>query len=107
MPAPEWEDLSEFLDEDDFADRAIFTPIAEGDAFEVVGIFDDPYYNPELGEYDFDIREPRFTCAEADVANVQRSMICTIGTQTYQVEKVKPDGTGMAIVKLAEPQVYP
>lgn len=101
MPAPAWEDLDEFLDPDEFADVAVIT-LQGGDTLQVTGIYDDPYLNAELGEYDMDTSRPRFTCAEADVVGVTRGDIAVIDGQEFDIlSSPQSDGTGMAILDLA------
>lgn len=100
MTAPTWEDLDEFLSVDDFATVARF--VTEAGDQQVIGIFDEPYFNVELGEYDMATGEPRFTCNEADVLGVRRNDECIISGVSYCVDHdPHPDGTGIAVVKLS------
>ncbi|MDO4231407.1 MAG: hypothetical protein Q4D19_04680 [Lautropia sp.] len=48
-----WENLDTFLDPDDFAIRVTLR-LQAGGARVVRAIFDDPYLNAELGEYELD-----------------------------------------------------
>jgi len=64
-------------------------------------IFDEPYLNPQLGEYDMETREPRFTCKESDVRGLARGDTVDVHGKTFDVLAVEPDGTGIAIVRLA------
>lgn len=101
MPAPAWEDLGEFLDVDEFATEATIT-LQGGGTLQVTGIYDDPYLNAELGEYDMDTSRPRFTCAESAVPGVARGDTIEIGGTTYDVMSApQSDGTGMAMLDLA------
>lgn len=101
MPKPAWEDLDEFLDVDEFAVEATVS-LHGGATRRVRGIFDDPYLNAELGEYELDTNRPRLTCKESDVADVRRGDTVTIDGQTYDVmTSPQPDGTGMALLQLA------
>ena len=103
MPAPDWEDLTAFFDVTEFADMATIT-LAGGQVLEVAGIYDDPYLNAQLGEYQMDISEPRFTCRESDVLGVGRGDVVAIGGKTYDVMTApQSDGTGIAVLKLASP----
>ena len=100
MPAPAWEDLEDFLSVDDFATVARFTTVSGERA--VTGIFDEPYFNAETGEYDLATGEPRFTCKESDVIGVRRNDACIVNGVPYSVDHDPyPDGTGMAVVKLS------
>lgn len=109
MPKPAWEDLSVFLQTQDFADTAAIqrqAPIGGGDVPEVDhvdGIFDDPYMDAQTGEYQMDTREPRFWCQESHVAGVRRGDTAVIDGRTFDImSEPQSDGTGMAMLKLEE-----
>jgi len=107
MPAPDWENLDQFLALDDFATRAIFK--RDGvELIEVFGIFDDPYYSPEIGEYTFENRNPRLTVKERDVVAINHGDTAEIDGITYDViGPPESDGTGMSVVNLAtQPEQY-
>lgn len=101
MPTPAWDDLDAFVSEDDFGVKATIR-LQDGGVRVVAGIFDDPYLNAQLGEYELDVSRPRFTCKEADVIGVLRGDIVDIGGRTFDVlTTAQPDGTGMATLELA------
>ncbi len=101
MPTPAWDDLNTFLSVDDFAVEATVTRL-DGDTRVVIGIFDDPYLNAQLGEYELDTSRPRFTCKESDVIGVLRGDMVEINGRSYDVlSSAQPDGTGMAVLELA------
>lgn len=101
MPKPAWEDLDAFLNVDEFAVSATVT-FQDGTTMAVRGIFDDPYLNAELGEYELDSSRPRLTCKEADVIDVRRGDTVTIDGRVYDVlTTAQPDGTGMAQLEMA------
>lgn len=101
MPKPAWEDLDVFLSADEFATNATVR-LQEGGTRIVRGIFDDPYLNAELGEYEFDTNRPRLTCKEADVIGVKRGDLVDIDGRVYDVlSSPQPDGTGMALLEMA------
>lgn len=109
MPAPSWENLDEFLQDETaggFAIPAVFHLQGVPVPRVVVGIFDDPYLNPQLGEYEVDTSEPRFTCKETDVADVERGdWVQLPDGKLYDIMTgPQSDGVGMAIVRL-EPRV--
>lgn len=99
---PAWDDLDQFLSTDDFAVAATLRP-ANGGARTVRGIFDAPYLNAQLGEYEVDSSKPRFTCKESDVAGAKRGDEITIpGAGTFDIlTSPHGDGTGMATLELA------
>jgi len=105
MPAPAWENLDDFLSTDDFADLATFTPAGGAARPPVPGIFDEPYFDRQLGEYTQGMGEPRFTCKASDVVGIRKHDECTIagepGVKYELVSDPDPDGTGMATVRLA------
>lgn len=101
MPATGWEDLDEFLSVDEFASTATVV-LHDGTTRQVAGIFDDPYLNAELGEYELDTTRPRFTCKAADVVGVARGDTVTIGGETFDVmTSPQGDGEGVAMLDLA------
>jgi hypothetical protein len=105
MPQPEWEDLSTFFDPDEFAATAVITR-GEETVVEVLGIFDDPNAVATLGEYALDHTSPRFTCPETDVAGVHKGDVVTIeGKEFDLMQEPELDGTGIATLILAEPNV--
>lgn len=100
MPAPAWESLGDFLSLDDFATPVRVTQ-ADGATRTINCIFDEPYYNAELGEYDMASGEPRLTCKESDAAGLKKHDQCVVHGAEYELmHDPYPDGTGMAVVKL-------
>lgn len=101
MPAPEWEDLDDFLDEEEFA-VAVIVMREDGTELSFSGIFEDQYLDAQLGEYRMDTERPRVWCKQVDVPGVQRGDTCTVAGTTYDVlTEPQPDGTGMAMLDLA------
>lgn len=98
---PAWENLDEFLNVDEFAVTATVR-FQDGGTRPVRGIFDDPYLNAELGEYEMDSNRPRLTCKESDVLNLRRGDLVEIGGKKYDVlSGYQSDGTGMAVIDMA------
>lgn len=104
MPAPSWENLDDFLAVDDdggFATPAVLR-FQDGSRKTVSVIFDEPYFNAQLGEYDADSSQPRITGKESDLVHVRRGDLVQVGGTTYEaLTSYQPDGTGMAMVTLA------
>lgn len=134
MPKPSWENLDEFLQLDDaggFAVTAALTKVTtnppgsgwaaqenptgweEGDPVTytraLVGIFDDPYLNADIGEYEADTSAPRFTCKEVDVVGVGRGdywqrldakTMQPVGDLFNIMTDPQSDGAGMAILRM-------
>lgn len=104
MPSPAWEDLDAFLNVDEFAVLATVR-LQGGTTRAVRGIFDDPYLNAQLGEYELDTVRPRLTCKESDLVGVLRGDEVEIDGKVYDVLSTpNPDGTGMAILEMARQQ---
>lgn len=103
MPKPSWEDLNVFFQTDTvggFADIATFE-LANGEVRQITGIFDDPYLNADLGEYEVDTSNPRFTCAETDAQGIGRKDIMILDGKRYDVMAYpKSDGVGVVIIQL-------
>lgn len=102
MPAPEWEDLDVFLQEDDFATAAIIN-LQGGVTRPVRGIFDDPSMTAKLGGYQRDDNNVMLTVKETDAVGVRIRDTVTVkhraGDKTYDVMKTpEDDGTGMSVI---------
>ena len=104
MPSPSWENLDDFLAVDDdggFAVPAIVR-FQDGTRKTVNVIFDDAYFNAQLGDYDSDSSQPRITGKESDLVHVRRGDLVKVHGKTYEaLTSYEPDGTGMAMVPLA------
>lgn len=104
MPKPSWENLDVFLQKDSTGGFAVVATVQfeDGSVKDITGIFDEPYLNAQLGEYDFDDSKPRFTCKEADVFNVKRGDYLKFqdGGRFYIMGYPQPDGIGMACLEL-------
>lgn len=101
MPAPDWENLDVFLSADDFATVAELQ-LQNGTTRSVRGIYDEPFFNAELGEYDLDTTRPRMLCKAGDLAGVTRGDVLVISGQTLDILSApQADGTGMATLDLA------
>ncbi len=100
MPSPGWDNLDAFLSPDDFALEAVVTPRG-GVSRSIRGIFDEPYLNAQIGEYEADSSDPRLTCKAADVADLRREDSAVIEGRTYYLlTDPQPDGTGFAVLRL-------
>jgi hypothetical protein len=104
MPSPAWEDLDQFFDVDDFATTATFTRVNGQVLPPVKGIFDEPYFDKQLGEYIQDGGDPRITCKAADVVGLKKHDACVVastpGIQYAVLHDPKYDGTGTCVVYL-------
>jgi hypothetical protein len=98
---PSWDKLDVFTSVKDFGVLATIV-LADGSQRQVPGIYDEPYMNAHLGEYENDSSAPRFTAKESDLAGIKRGDVATIGGKQYDVMRhPEPDGTGMATLRLA------
>lgn len=110
MPAPAWENLDDFLQTDEFAFAAVIT-LQAGGTIPLSVIFDDPSVEAGLEDaYTKDDVGPSAYCKEVLVGAVKRGDSIAItfpaptGVKTYDIlTAAKPDGTGMARLKLAVP----
>ena len=102
MPSPSWENLDAFMSLDEFALTAIVW-VSEGVSREVVGIFDDAYFDAQLGEYRLDTSSPRLQSRASSLAGIVRGNLITIEGAEYLALGVPQfDGTGMATVELVK-----
>lgn len=104
MRGPSWENLDDFLQLDDdggFATLAVIK-FQHGGTRSASVLFDDPYLNAQLGEYEADTSTPRISGKEVDLAGVQRGDEVTVAGETFDVlASPEPDGTGWATVTMA------
>lgn len=101
MPSPVWENLDAFLQTDDFATLAVVDRQG-GDPLSFSAIFDDPYLDAQLGEYNLETAQPRLTCKLSDVPGVHRGDTVLVDGVTYDIlSEPQSDGAGMAVLKLA------
>lgn len=106
MPQPDWEDLTDFFDPDDFADTAIIKRNNQN-VGQILGVFDDPSQIASLGEYEHDHDTPTFTCPESSASVVQAGDVATVNGTDYDVMKSpQKDGTGLVKLILADQAVY-
>lgn len=104
MPAPSWENLDDFLGEDTAGgfSTSVVIQYQGGGTRTASVIFDDPYFNAQLGEYEADASQPRISGKATDLALVRRGDTVTVASKVYDVlTSAQPDGTGWAVVMLA------
>ncbi|GAB6853013.1 head-tail joining protein [Asaia astilbis] len=105
MPVPAWDDLDSFLSLDDFAVTA--TPDG-GQAFAL--IVEEQYFSAELGTYDMNTSDPWATAKASDVVGLKKRSRLTIKQNSlpygvfWLTHDPKPDGTGMATLRLSRSQ---
>lgn len=103
MPKPSWENLDVFFQTDTvggFADIATFE-LGDGSVLQITGIFDDPYLNAQIGEYEIDTSNPRFTCAETEAVGIKQYDYMVLDGKRYNVVGYpKSDGVGVVIIPL-------
>ena len=100
---PAWEDLSAFLDTDDFAVMATFTRTGGQVIPSVPGIYDGPTENAKAGGFDLAGTSPTFLCEYARVSTLKKNdaaVIAGIGAFLLDHDP-HPDGTGMATLHLS------
>lgn len=99
MPSPDFDDLADFFNTDDFAITAALE--IDGQTREIIGIFDLTPLDASIGASDLDALPATFTTHSADVRDVKRGDLLTIDGEAYQARgHPKHDGTGIAIIEL-------
>lgn len=104
MPSPPWEDLDHFFRTEDFGLPAVVHFRDGSDDRAIVGIFDDPYLNAELGRtVEVDTNRPTLRCREDAVQGIQRGDTLTVAGRTFRIASgPQSDGAGTAILELDE-----
>lgn len=104
MRGPSWENLDDFLQADSdggFAQTAV-VQFQGGGTRTITVLFDDPYLNAQLGEYEADTSEPRINGKETDLAGIRARDLVTVAGETFVVTySPEADGTGWALVRMA------
>jgi hypothetical protein len=101
VSSPAWENLDAFLQTDDFATRVIVT-LKGGGSLSFSALFDDPFLDAQLGEYNLETSQPRLTCKLSDVPGVARGDTVVVDGTTFDILSApQSDGAGMAILKLS------
>lgn len=102
MPSLDWENLDDFLDADEFAASGVLS-FQAGGSQTVTVIFDDPYLNAQIGEYEMDTTNPRALGKMSELKDARRGDVLTIDGKDYDVlTGPQPDGAGMATLALAD-----
>lgn len=96
MPFDESMDLDAMFSADDFASNAIWN----GKTIQI--IFDNEYVAQLTGEVPVASASPRATCRTADVEDAVQGDRLKVGTVTYNVIGVEPDGTGVTVLVLSK-----
>lgn len=104
MPSPSWEKLDDFFGLDTnggFSFPAVIHS-QNGWTRTINVIFDDPYFNSQIGEYEADTSNPRITAKESDVVGILRNDTIIVAGETFDVlTSPQQDGTGTAVVTMA------
>lgn len=91
-------DRLNFFDDDDFGVSA------KVGAKVLYGILENEYYAVDVGGFDVESNQPRFTCRTADLPTITLgTTTCTISTTAYVIVSNEPDGTGISVLRLREP----
>ena len=91
---PFTEDFSAFLDTGEFATAVT----VDGNA--VDAIFDNDYVAVDLDGVVLESLGPVLLCATADVSTAVQGTAVVVNAVNYTVAEVRPDGTGMTLLRL-------
>ena len=95
---PFTEDLSAFLNVDEFATAATWN------AGTIYGIFDNGYLGVPAGVVvDLESAATSYHCQTADVSTAVHGDTITINAVVYTIVGIQPDGTGMTTLILQAP----
>ena len=96
-------DLGTVFRTDEFAETALYAagglpPVS------IPVIFERPYTASEFAQSEASIENasPKAFCRASDVAGAAHGDTLTIGTKTWHVVEVRPDGTGVVALILSE-----
>ena len=92
------EDLSLFFDEKDFAVEAILN--LGTSTRSIKAIFETPTQSVEIYDTAIEADAPRVTCRTQDLTGIKRGHAVTVQNQSYKIEKISHDGTGLSFLYL-------
>lgn len=110
MPAPSWEDLTEFFETDDDGGFAIVATIylADGSARDINVIYDEPFTRTNIdGGGNINGADYHFTAAETDLTDLGDGDKVLIDGRTLRILSIESDGTGVSHVWLTPYQESP
>jgi hypothetical protein len=93
-------DLDTFINDDDFAVDAIYTPV-EGDSKIIKVIFDNAYKQMNL-QTGVESGGTSAQLKSSDVEDIAKDDTLEINDIAYNIIGIEPDGTGMIVVRLSE-----
>jgi hypothetical protein len=99
-------DRLSFLSSDEFGTTATYTPAGGPAVPDIAGIFNRPHLDTFVSGMEITTSDarPTFICQSADLPLAAQGGdagdTLTIGTDTYRVVDLQPDGTGMTVLAL-------
>lgn len=97
------DDLLDFLEVDDWAVSATYTPAGAG-ASTILGIFDNPQASRNASQMlDITVPQPSFMCRTTDVPTAADGDALEIDGVAYTIRVVLTDGVGMTTLFLEAP----
>lgn len=94
--------LSFFFSTNDFATTATFAPFI-GPEVTITGILDNPYLAADAGGIvEFSSTSPTFMTKTSDLPDLAYGDTLEIGSTTYMIREIMPDGTGITTLALEE-----
>lgn len=87
------------------ADAAVFAGLGDPamlDGIAVVGLFNSPWLQPQMGGMGTGIVEPHLIIREGDLGAAGQGSVVAFDGHTYTVVSVEPDGTGLVALVLRE-----
>lgn len=88
------EEFEDFLDLEEFAVEVR----AENPARTFAAIFDNQGTLATIGGTELETTVPTLTCKYSDVQDFTRETVCIVQGAVFDVDRVEPDGTGLALV---------
>lgn len=103
MPAPSWEDLTEFFDDDSDGGFAVVAELelADGKKRQINVIYDEPFSRTSFpGGGGSDSAAYCFTAPETDIEGLKKQCAVNVAGNTLYVISIESDGTGVSRVYL-------
>ncbi|MGQ7939085.1 head-tail joining protein [Paraburkholderia sp. D1E] len=85
-------------------DDAVVRDLADDDIIvdgePVRGMFAAPWLGPDLGRQRTQLEHPQVSVRDVDAARVVQGSVVIVGSDTYVVFELQPDGTGWTVLLL-------
>lgn len=93
------ENLNQFFETNDFAVDAVIN-YGSNQTRDLKVIFETPSQSVEIYDTAIEADAPRLSCKTSDLSQVKQYDTVTVQSNTYKIERISHDGTGISFLYL-------